>query len=906
MTLGTTPEETALYGRDRELAALRGLLDRARTGQGGALAVVGPPGIGRTSLLDAAAAQAPPRFRTLGTRGIPQEAAVPYAGLHRLLRPLAETARRSSAGRTDVLAPLLGHGGAVTAPRFTLFTAVYELLAEAAAARPLLCVVDDAHLLDAVSLDALTYAARRVRGDRIAMVFAVCGDEAPADVPRLVLPPLDDAAALRLLDRLTRGLIREDLAEELVELAAGRPLALVELAEALTPEQLAGTAAPPRALPARSRLRALYRQRYLTLPTGARRLVLLAAADDRLDLDALARAADLADLDAARASGLLRVDGDAVAMPPLARSSVYADASPLERRWAHARLADVLDQEEQQARRALHRAAAVEHPDDALADELAEAASRVRGDRLDASRTWQRAAELTTDLDLKADRYVRAAADAWRAGRPRRARAMLRPVLPFADAPGRLGRVRLLQGEIELYDGSPAIAAGILREAADHLADTDPAAAATTLMKAAHAAESGGDLHSFVAVADHAAAASLDGPVAELASAHLTGLAAAFRGRHGTASRHLATALDLADKVDDGTALMYATYAAIVCGDERRAHELAARAVARVRCGGDPVQEPQALAMLAHTELFLGRYTAATAIAQEGLHLARAAGQRNVAADHLATIALVTAFRGDRAATLRHLDGLTETVGRHGLARPAAYGSWALACLDLADDRPGDALARLRLLTGTDSAHPAVAVMATAHLVEAAVRCGRPDEARRVCEPYDRWAHGTGSPGLRALALRCRALLADDEDTATRHFEEALRLHGHCDATFELARTELLYGHRLRRDRRPREARGHLRAAMQIFDAYDAETWAERARAELRAAGEAVDGGGTVDLDRLTAQQLQIARLVAAGATNREIAARLTLSPRTVDHHLRNVFTRLGIRSRVELARLLT
>ncbi|GLZ14071.1 helix-turn-helix transcriptional regulator [Actinomadura sp. NBRC 104425] len=916
MTLGTdlapTTTTAPLYGRDHELAALRGLLARARTGHGGALAIAGPPGIGRTALLEAVVRQAPPRFRAVGTRGIPQETAVPYAGLHRLLRPLVDAARRSSPAHAsrhaDVLAPLLGHGGGVTAAPFTLYTAVCGLLAEVAAGRPLLCWVDDAHLLDRVSLEALTYAARRVRDDRVAMVFTVCGRDGPADVPRLTVPPLDDAASMRLLDRLTRGLIREELAEELVELAAGRPLALVELAEALTPGQLAGTAAPPRALPAGSRLRARYRRRYLGLPPGARRLVLLAVADDRLDLDTLSRAAGLADLDAALGSGLLRVDGQAVEVPPLVRSSVYADASPAERRWVHARLADVLDQEGQRARRCRHRAAAVDRPDDSLADELADAAASARatGQYLDASRAWQRAAELTTGLDLKADRYVSAAADAWTAGLPRRARAMLRPVLPFADTPERLGRARLLQGEIELYDGTPAIAAGILREAADRLADSDPALAATTLMKAAHAAEAGGDLHSFAAIADHAAQLHARGPVAELVVAHLVGLAATFRGRFDVASRNLARALELADQTDDCTAVMYAAFAAMVCGDGRRARELAARAVASARCGAAPVLEPQALAILAHTELFLGRYPAATAIAREGLHLARAAGQRNIAADHLATIALVTAFRGDRAATLGHLDGLSDTVGRHGLARPAAYGSWALACLDLADDRPADALPRLRLLTGTDSAHPAVRVLATAHLVEAAARCGRRDEARRAFELYDRWARGTRSPGRRALAHRCHALLADDEDTAAAHFEEALRLHGHCDATFELARTELLYGHRLRRDRRPREARGHLRTAVQIFAGYDAAAWAERARAELRAAGEAVNGGGTAGLDRLTAQQLQIARLVAAGATNREIAARLTISPRTVDHHLRNVFSRLGIRSRVELARLLT
>ncbi|MCQ0005724.1 AAA family ATPase [Actinomadura madurae] len=451
-----------LHGRERELQAIEVMLDRARDGHGGALAITGDAGIGRTALLEAAVgrgtvpkatARTPgsrkgKAFRVLGTTGVPGETAVPYAGLHRLLRPLAGEVAQLPPAHRDALATILD--GAPRAEPFVLFTAVCELLGRAARNGPVLCWADDVQWLDQGSLEVLAFAARRVEDEPVAVLFAVRdGRRHPgglAGVHRLRLAPLDEDAGRRVLrdalgdafDGAFDGAARGDLAEEVVDLACGRPAAIRDLAAALTPGQLSGAAPPPRALPAASALRALHRRRYLRLPAGARRLVLMAAAEEWLGAATVARAAradgiGAADLDAARESGLLRFEGEGVTVRNrLVRSSLWADASREERQGAHALLAAALVREWQRPRRLWHRAAVSGEPDDGLAAELADAAAAARtaGRYADSWRSWQRAAALTVDHATRTDRYLAAADDAWASGRSRRARAMLRQARP--------------------------------------------------------------------------------------------------------------------------------------------------------------------------------------------------------------------------------------------------------------------------------------------------------------------------------------------------------------------------------------------------------------------------------------------------------------------------------------------
>jgi DNA-binding CsgD family transcriptional regulator len=937
-----------MYGRGRELRVVEGLLGRARGGQGGALTVVADAGMGKTALLDAAERTAAEGFRVLTAIGVPAEADVPYAGLHRLLRPLSELTGELPPAFRTALAPL--SGGEAPAP-FVLYSAVCELLSLAARSGPVLCRVDDAQWLDRVTLEALAFAARRVGNERLAIVFAARTLAPLTGIPHLRLPPLDDDASLRILQDAVGDALGAELAEEVVDLASGCALAVRELAGGLTAAQLSGGAAPPRALPPGSVLRTLFRRRHLRLPPGAQRLVLMVAADEWLGAATVARAARTAgigarEIEAARESGLLRLADHAVAgddavvvRDRLVRSSLWAEASRAERRAAHALLAQLLVQDWQRPSLIWHRAALSGEADDRIADELAEAASRSRraGRYGDSWQAWQRAAALTSERGARADRLLAAATDAWAGGRARRARAVLRQIRPLDEDGTRAGLAELLRGEIEAGAGSPATAVPMLRDAAERLAGTDGALALAALMWAAEAADAAGDHIAYVEVAERAA--NLPGapgtPRADLMRAHLSGMAATFRGRYAEAARLLGRAVRLGeglagdspgDSSGDSAAQAWAALAALALGDGR-ARALAAGAVASARLRGDAPAESYALAAAARCETLLGHPPVPIAACHEGLRLARATGQHGHAADQLAALALVASFNGDRDAARRHLEALSGGPDRRGLAgadrrgliRAAAFGAWAPACLDLAADRPGDAAARLRLPGGAGLAHPLARLLAAPHLVEALAHTGHRQRAARAAEDFGRWADATRTPARLALARRCAALLADCDDEAAAHYTEALRLHESAGAVFELARTELLFGARLRRARRPRAAREHLRTALRIFERYGAVPWTGQARAELRAAGDAgpapdpetaaprtASGPGEPPaLTGLTAQQAHIARMVAEGATNREIAARLLLSPRTIDHHLRNVFTRLGIRSRVELARMI-
>ncbi|WP_141964053.1 AAA family ATPase [Actinoallomurus bryophytorum] len=906
-----------LRGRDHQIAVLEELLTRARSGRGGALSFLAEPGMGKTALLECAVRRAGADFRTLGIRGIRQESSLELAGLHRLLGPLADRIECLPACQAEALTRVFDGNGAVDP--YTLCTAVHALLTGTSHSGPVLCWLDDVHWLDRASLDAMTFTARRL-GDRpVVMLFAAHNEHVTtperdrlAGIPRLPLPPLDETASTEVLtDRCPIG-VTEDLAAGLTELTGGNPLALVEMAAALTPGQLSGDEPPPETLPPESQLRAVYRRRFFRLSPDARRLALLAVADDRLDGRTLTRAAladrlDLRELEAVRAWGLVRVDGESITVPsPVIRSALYADAPLSERNTVHELLARVLDDDRQRARQVWHRAALACEANDGLAAELCEAAAEAgaAGRYTDSSRAWQRAATLTRDRGEQATMLLAAATDAWLAGRSRRSRFLVRQLTPAARQ-GRLrGRADLLRGEIELRDGRPATGARMLLDAAARLADHDRRSAVVALAYAGEASCLGGDLRRYLAIAERAAVLRRrhEAPDTELLFAHFEGMAATYQGHHHEAAEPLRRTVRLADATDDCASKVWASMAALILGDDRRTHELAGEAV-RLGTGPDAAVKPWALAYLAMADLWLGRYPSATAHSLEGLRLARAAGQENHAVDHLATMALLAALQGDKDTARLRLDAVSDAATRRGLARPGAFTSWALACLELIEDRPADAAGRIRLMAGTWHAHPVVHVMATPHFVEAAVRCDERKGALQALEVFDRWATSTRNSVRLALSHRCHALLAGDDAEADEHFREALRLHLRGDSAFETARTELLYGHRLRRGRKPRAAREHLRNALQIFEYYDAEHWTGSARAELRAAGETAPPMAPKDAGELTNQQRQIARLAAEGATNREIAARLVLSHRTVDHHLRNVFVRLGIRSRVELPR---
>ncbi|WP_157963744.1 LuxR C-terminal-related transcriptional regulator [Actinocorallia populi] len=849
-----------VHGRDRELDLLDELVVKTRGGHGGALAVRSGPGLGRSTLLRWAARRAGSGFRVLSLPGIRAEARLPRAGLSRILPEVPDDPRE-----------------------------VRSSLAGLAEDRPLLCVADDAHWLDRESLEALAYTARRVADTPILILFAAHNEhvltperDRLASIPSLSLPPLDDETSRKVLRECTEDLA-EDLEAILVELAGGNPRALLELGRALTPAQLSGTEPPPATLPAASELRAVYRRRFFRLSETARLLLLMAVVDEHLDTVTLARTAasaglDLAELEPARALGLLTVDGDHVTVPSLLiRSILYADAPLAERQTAHRLLADVLDRPDQSARRIWHRTAVTSRPSDAAYLR----AAALNAEPTEAVGLWTRAAELSGEpADL-----LGAAEAFWRSGDPVRARSLIRRAQADPAAPP--GETEFLLGKIELFDGIPGRARVLFQTAAERL---PPERSLDALIRAGEAAFLAGDILAYLELA--AQAKDMPGP--EILALHFEGTSAAFANVDFTTP--LRKLLTLPVSCLDH---LWAATAAMLLGDDTAAHELASRAV-RTAHGCHSPLKPTALHLLAQADVWRGRFAEATARSMEGLALARTVGQGNVAADHLTLLALLSALRGDRENAERHADQALQTASARGLSRPEAYVSWARAALDLLEDRPGEAAVRLEVMT----VHPVVRVMTTPLYVEAAVQSDRRETASGALSLFDRWAETTANPARLALSRRCHALLADKDEAAEENFTAALALHRLGGSPFELARTQLLYGAWLRRARRPSDARTHLRRALHTFRYYEAPGWAARARTELRAAGESSTGAHDAEpAVELTAQQEQIARLAAEGATNREIAARLMLSPRTVEHHLRNVFARLGVRSRVELVR---
>ncbi|GLY50509.1 LuxR family transcriptional regulator [Lentzea sp. NBRC 102530] len=727
--------------------------------------------------------------------------------------------------------------------------------------------------------DELLQLARDVERTRAALVIAAEGS--PRGLPGIALDPLDAATSVRVLHDLVPGL-PATLAADLADLACGNPLALTELAGSLTSAQLGGIAPAPERLPQSSELRQRWRARFDALSPGARHVVALAAVDEEIDPETL-------DLAAVAEAGPL------FDTRRLVRSALLADVPRALLRHAHATLAETLPPG---ARRTWHQA--VTAHDEQLADALTAHAEHARrcGDFARAARDHDRAASLTTDPEHKAHNLLKAAADHWAHGAPHRARAVLRTATRMTHTPELRALMDLVVGGIDLGESLPDVAADRLIRAARGLAGSRRAMAVAALGFAGEAASIAGDLRRYTAVAEFAQhLREPDEPaVTRLTLDHLTGMLATFEGRHVEALPALRTVVDLADQVPGPQARIWASQAAYVLGDATRSHEMATSAVTAARETGFTALVPWALVYRALSALLLDQHAAALNAATEGVHAATAIGQHNAVVDHLTILALLAALRGDADTALERIDTATEHITQRGLIRPSTFGAWAFACVDLARDRPADALDRLRLNPG----HAGIKVMAAPQVVEAAVACGRPSTGDRALQPYEKWAGATGSTARLALSHRCHGLL--EPGTADEHFEEAIRLHRASGTALELAKTELLYGNRLRRGRKPKAAREHLRDAVRIFQSYQADHWVDRARAELRAAGDSTE---PKDHPGLTPQQAQIARLVAEGATNREVAARLFLSHRTVEHHLRNIFARLGVRSRVELTRRL-
>ncbi|RSN46845.1 LuxR C-terminal-related transcriptional regulator [Actinomadura sp. WAC 06369] len=871
-----------LYGRSAEIGELDEVVARARDGSGGAVLLRGEAGAGKTALLDAAAARGG-AMRVLRTTGVEPESDLAFAALHRLLLPVADGLDALPGPQRDAVRAALGLAAGGAGDRFLVGAGVFSLLAEAAAPDGLLCAVDDLQWVDRSSADALLFAARRLATERIAMLFAVRGDAPVAGVPRTVdVRGLPEPAAAALLASRHGGLA-PGVARELVALTRANPLALREIADLLTPAQRAGRDPLPDPPPGGARL---FGDRVAALSPPARLVALTAAVEAELDhvlaaadrlLDADGRAA-LAELEAA---GLADVAGTRVRFRhPLVRSAVHEAAGGAEVRRVHAVLAELTGGD----RRAWHLAGAALGRDERVAAALTAAADRARerGGYGTAATALARAAELTPEPHARAVRLKDAAVAAWLGGRPGRAESLLaeaREEAGDALAP-RLARLR---GRFELTSGNAAEAVRIL-SAGDDL---------DTLADAVEAASYVGDTAAIVRLARRAAAH----PAGFLRDA-VVGIGRTLDGDPDGPGL-LRRALARADGLDDASAYLWATAAASALREWDLAADLAARAERVARVSGMTGQLPVVLEFAATAERIAGRPARSRAVSEEALALAREAGYTNTVAAHLANLAVVAALRGEEETCERHARDALAIAIPHRVGLHAGVAAYARAMLDLCLGRHAAAHDRFTALAaaGPGAGHPTVLWRSAPDRIEAAAGAGDAAAARAAFAAYERWTEHAATPESGALLARCRGLVDASDDA----FAEALRLHTN---PFEAARTALLLGERLRRAHRPAEARAHLRAAWETFERAGARPWARRAQDELRAAGESGHAPPPAVLDALTPQELRIAGLVADGLSSKEIAARLFLSPRTVEYHLYKIYPKLGIGSRTELARL--
>jgi DNA-binding CsgD family transcriptional regulator len=905
-----------LYGRDLERALIGELLAGARSSRSAVLVISGEPGVGKSALLEDARDQAG-GMRILSGGGVESETHLPFAALHQIVLPVLRHVEDIPQPQAAALRGALGLAAGVR-DRFLVFLAALSLLAEAAERRPLLCLVDDAQWLDDASADALVFVARRLDAEGIAMLFAAREGEIrrfeASGLPELHLGGLDPAAAEALIDRHAGVALSSEVRSRLVTETGGNPLALLELSPALSEAQLSGAEALLAPIPVSARVEHAFLARVHRLSEESQTLLLVAAADDSGELATVLRAAaqlgaTAEALDSAEQAGLAHVRGARLELRhPLVRSAVYQAAPVSRRQAAHRALANVLDGEVDADRRAWHRAAASVEPDPSVVEELEQAAQRARrrSGFAAASLAFERAAALTPDEEHRARRLTAAAENAWFAGRAERALMLLEGARPLVSEPIQRADIDRFLGLIEMTRGVPADACQFLLRAATEVAPIDGERALQLLNIAGLAAAYAGDREAGIAIAAVARGLVVDEtPFVRMLAQLLIGLGAHCEGDFANAAPRLREALELAEELENDAAseqpvaLLFAGRAALYLGDDQATYRTHREAAAQARESGALSVVTQILPRLAIAELWAGRWPSAAANAREGLQLAREIGQHDLVAQQLAMLALIAALRGSEDECRSLAAESRELASARGLGIVAEIAHWALALLELGLGRAEEALRRCREISAT-----LVVLWGALDRIEAAMRAGERETALVYLDLFEPWAESGGAAWTRAVALHCRALLCEDEREAGRLFSAALDAHAEAARPFERARSELAFGEFLRRARRRVEAREHLRAALDGFEGLGATLWAEKARVELRASGQTARKRDPSTRAELTEQELQIARFVAQGLTNREVAAQLFLSPRTIDFHLRNVYRKLGISSRTALARL--
>jgi DNA-binding CsgD family transcriptional regulator len=882
-----------LLGREAECARIDDLLTAARRGASAALMIRGDPGIGKSALLEEAARRAA-GMTVLRAHGVQSESELTFAALADLLGPLLDHLDALPQVQAAALAGALALGPPAAPDRFAVYAATLSLLAECA---PLLAVVDDAMWVDAASREALLFVARRLQQEGIVLLLAARASV--AELPELVLGGLDLAAATALLGAAP------EVAARLLDATGGNPLALLELSGLLTEAQRAGREAIEDPPPVGSSVERAFSRELDALPEATRRALLVAAAcETGATADIFAALERPEALEPAERAGLITIAGAHLQFRhPLLRSVAYRALAAPERRAAHRALAGAVGGE----RRAWHLAAAAVAPDETVAGALDEAAAaaRRRGGPAAAMRAAERAAMLTPDPELRARRLLAAAEDHARVGPPERAHAFLDEALGLATEPLLRADLQHLRGRLIGRTGSTAEAADLLVSEASTVASADPARAATMMLSAVQPCFQAGLNATGLDIAERANALARDAGLPAMPGGIPLGMARLLTGDRLRAEPLLVEAADWLEQADDpwamGPVLAFGVGQAFCwLEDYDRARRLLHGGIEQARAWSAPALLPYGLLSLSELEFRTGAWASAYAAASEGADLARETGQFSDEGYAMAQLARVQAALGREGACRACAARSLERVEQGGAEINRTLLGSILGFLELGLGRALEALVPLEQVAAFLDALPPDepnALQWAPDLIEAYVRVGRESDAAAVLERH--LAHRPGG-WARATSARCDGLLSDAFDVP---FRRALELH---DTPFETARTELCYGERLRRAGRRTEARGQLHAALERFDRLGAKPWAERARTELRASGATVRRGAPGATEQLTPQELQVALTVARGATNRETASALFLSTKTIEFHLRNIYRKLGVRSRTELvARLL-
>jgi DNA-binding CsgD family transcriptional regulator len=919
---GDKPEDSRmLIGREDECARIDRLLAAAEHGRSAVAVVLGEPGIGKSALLRYAADRATGMAR-LEVHGFESDSELPFAGLLELCRPALGHLDRLPGAQSSALRGALALGPALPGERFAVQVATLGLLAAVAESSPLIVLVDDAHWLDQASAEALLFAARRLEAEGIVLLFAAReGERAVFEASGLEefrVGPLPPDAAARLLADHAPVPPASGVTEQLVLGTAGNPLALIELATVLTNEQLTGLEPLSEPLPLGASAERAFARRIDALGERVRRALLLAAASASGDLGPILRTApmlgiDAGDLEQAEAAGLVTVTRTRLSFHhPLVRSAVYSNAPAAQRRAVHRLLADELAGPQVADERAWHLAAASFGPDEEAAAALEQAAlsAQRRVGFASAVAAFERAAQLSPDPEAGARRLFAAADAARLAGQNERALALLDRALASTGSAQLRVAIQHVRGRIEFIRGQARTAYELLSTEAEPAREPDPDLAATMLAEAAIAALMAGDAPTgLVTAIDARNTMRTAGGSAELITMLILGTANYRLGQTAEGFRLLLPAATIAERRrgqdPDADYVVFAALTLIWVGEHDRAGRLLRRLIDEARAASALGVLPNALFVHAHLKFRTGQWTQAYADAAEAVRLA---GEIENALWHyfaLGSLAIVAAGQGREGECRRHAREALELVRGLELEYPRDVGD-ALGLLELGLGRPEAAIEHLepvnRVAVEQAGGAPVLVRSSTFDLVEAYIRAGRPlPEA--VDANLVTYAERVEFDVLRASAWRCRGLAAGDDFDP--FFQRALELHQSIHMPFAEARTAFCYGERLRRAGRRVESRLQLRAALTTFERLGARPWAERAAAELRATGETVRRRNVETFEELTPQELQIALVVANGATNREAGAGLFLSPKTVEFHLGRVYRKLGVRSRTELARLL-